>query len=542
MALDETFITALEYGLPLTGDWGLGIDRLSILLIDLKNIKCFRVLKPLTLFFLWMYMTSSMPHIYSKLHLNATGPPHKQHAMLMIGLIESLKHICGYKVNTREVCLCRILWRHMPFHGRLGCTETPLGCGIAYPKRPGNGKRRETSGKRPGKTGNVFQLGYADLYLGNVWGNISGPNKSRFLWVIERLIKLTTTAHTPKAWFVWMQSGVFSNVASSLDNLIKGSWLMILFKRSLTGCSMGRTVYANIQKFIHLQLTVNVAELVINVVAAINDGDVPLNSVQCRLISVWLWAYKELKWQKKGVIEEMALEAICYQRSSLQLLDQAQKISKAFEWNVYEDCYVNCSCETTRRAMARMLGDSYAAAYEGARSQFWVLDANLIDVLVLSSLTGTPRILLFIKKSKIVLCGRPQKVSRLILEFHEMISVERGAVGRDTIPAMMAIVGGNLLKGKSQKIWYLSNLAYQLRLYFQSSQVQMEIMAMHEMDSIVVNEDLVAIIKDYLQESAFVTQDAITRTRRMKRWSANKRFMHLNCLEASELECTELKP
>ncbi|RZB64955.1 Calcium-transporting ATPase 8, plasma membrane-type isoform E [Glycine soja] len=42
----------------------------------------------------------------------------------------------------------------------------------------------------------------------------------------------------------------------------------------------GRSVYANIQKFIQFQLTVNVAALVINVVAAISSGDVPLNAVQ----------------------------------------------------------------------------------------------------------------------------------------------------------------------------------------------------------------------------------------------------------------------
>ena len=42
----------------------------------------------------------------------------------------------------------------------------------------------------------------------------------------------------------------------------------------------GRSVYANIQKFIQFQLTVNVAALVINVVAAFSTGDVPLNAVQ----------------------------------------------------------------------------------------------------------------------------------------------------------------------------------------------------------------------------------------------------------------------
>uniref|UniRef100_A0A1D1XC54 Calcium-transporting ATPase n=2 Tax=Anthurium amnicola TaxID=1678845 RepID=A0A1D1XC54_9ARAE len=42
----------------------------------------------------------------------------------------------------------------------------------------------------------------------------------------------------------------------------------------------GRSVYANIQKFIQFQLTVNVAALIINVVAAISSGEVPLNAVQ----------------------------------------------------------------------------------------------------------------------------------------------------------------------------------------------------------------------------------------------------------------------
>ncbi|KAI3410632.1 uncharacterized protein J3R85_018634 [Psidium guajava] len=42
----------------------------------------------------------------------------------------------------------------------------------------------------------------------------------------------------------------------------------------------GRSIYANIQKFIQFQLTVNVAALVINVVAAVSSGNVPLNAVQ----------------------------------------------------------------------------------------------------------------------------------------------------------------------------------------------------------------------------------------------------------------------
>ncbi|KAH9805859.1 Lysine--tRNA ligase cytoplasmic [Citrus sinensis] len=49
MALDETFCTALEYGLPPTAGWGLGIDRLAMLLTDSQNIKevlLFPAMKP----------------------------------------------------------------------------------------------------------------------------------------------------------------------------------------------------------------------------------------------------------------------------------------------------------------------------------------------------------------------------------------------------------------------------------------------------------------------------------------------------------------
>ncbi|XP_022125432.2 lysine--tRNA ligase isoform X1 [Pieris rapae] len=46
---DEAFCTALEYGLPPTGGWGLGVDRLTMFLTDSNNIKevlLFPAMKP----------------------------------------------------------------------------------------------------------------------------------------------------------------------------------------------------------------------------------------------------------------------------------------------------------------------------------------------------------------------------------------------------------------------------------------------------------------------------------------------------------------
>ena len=49
MIMDDSFITALEHGLPPTGGWGLGVDRLTMFLSNKNNIKevlLFPAMKP----------------------------------------------------------------------------------------------------------------------------------------------------------------------------------------------------------------------------------------------------------------------------------------------------------------------------------------------------------------------------------------------------------------------------------------------------------------------------------------------------------------
>lgn len=47
--IDSNFVTALEYGLPPTAGWGMGLDRVTMLLTDTNSIKevlLFPAMKP----------------------------------------------------------------------------------------------------------------------------------------------------------------------------------------------------------------------------------------------------------------------------------------------------------------------------------------------------------------------------------------------------------------------------------------------------------------------------------------------------------------
>lgn len=46
MFIDENFCTSLEYGLPPTAGWGMGIDRVAMFLTDSNNIKVIFLFTP----------------------------------------------------------------------------------------------------------------------------------------------------------------------------------------------------------------------------------------------------------------------------------------------------------------------------------------------------------------------------------------------------------------------------------------------------------------------------------------------------------------
>ncbi|GLT78625.1 hypothetical protein SLA2020_501540 [Shorea laevis] len=77
------------------------------------------------------------------------------------------------------------------------------------------------------------------------------------------------------------------------------------FASVATVLKWGRCVYTNIQKFIQFQLTVNVAALVINFVAAISAGEVPLTAVQLLWVNLITDTLGALALAKEKPTEEL---------------------------------------------------------------------------------------------------------------------------------------------------------------------------------------------------------------------------------------------
>ncbi|KAJ8632828.1 hypothetical protein MRB53_026164 [Persea americana] len=80
------------------------------------------------------------------------------------------------------------------------------------------------------------------------------------------------------------------------------------FSSVVTVLKWGRCVYSNIQKFIQFQLTVNVAALVINFVAAVSAGKVPLTAVQLLWVNL--------------IMDTLGALALATERPTKELMDK----------------------------------------------------------------------------------------------------------------------------------------------------------------------------------------------------------------------------
>ncbi|XP_074283849.1 calcium-transporting ATPase 12, plasma membrane-type-like [Silene latifolia] len=80
------------------------------------------------------------------------------------------------------------------------------------------------------------------------------------------------------------------------------------FNTVATVLRWGRCVYINIQKFIQFQLTVNVAALVINFVAAVSAGEVPLTAVQLLWVNL--------------IMDTLGALALATERPTKELIDK----------------------------------------------------------------------------------------------------------------------------------------------------------------------------------------------------------------------------
>lgn len=86
MFIDEGFCTSLEYGLPPTAGWGMGIDRLTMMLTDTSNIKEVSPSSPVC----------SHNRSHSKEAMGQEGLSRQ------LGHADVCKHICVFPGNTHK--------------------------------------------------------------------------------------------------------------------------------------------------------------------------------------------------------------------------------------------------------------------------------------------------------------------------------------------------------------------------------------------------------------------------------------------------------
>ena len=74
--IDENFCTALEYGLPPTAGWGMGIDRVTMFLTDSSNIKVCTMSwgPPCLLLQRFLYSSPPVPYTQEVLFFPAMKP------------------------------------------------------------------------------------------------------------------------------------------------------------------------------------------------------------------------------------------------------------------------------------------------------------------------------------------------------------------------------------------------------------------------------------------------------------------------------------
>ncbi|KAL6841111.1 hypothetical protein ACP4OV_029080 [Aristida adscensionis] len=116
----------------------------------------------------------------------------------------------------------------------------------------------------------------------------SSPNDK--LLLVEALVKRRKVAIIGDGTNGSLEADVFLSMGIQGTEVSKQNSDIIILDDNLASVMRvvirGRSVYANIQKFIQFNLTANVTALVINLVAAVSSGDVPLNAVQLVWVNI----------------------------------------------------------------------------------------------------------------------------------------------------------------------------------------------------------------------------------------------------------------